>query len=300
MPMQKGMIVRNGVQYGGAVQTIKEEGSESIENFTSYDDDTIYNDFVAPVSTMESGESNTSLFSKISKMFKNIRTIAKNLDSLADLVGSASSASSVSGNDAFSKINTLNTGLSDKVSKAGDTMAGNLTVKSSNPSLTFIDMNGSTERHKVFAGFANSGGDFYIWDNTQNKAVLVSKANSEIYVNGMKIEPMTYTAGNIPNDNATATNKTVKNAYDKLTIDLNERFAFKNGETLNDTDLSSGIYGCYNCPAAPVSGIGTLLVMRYSGDWVCQVYFILSGTPAIWWRTYTNGTTWSNWTKITS
>lgn len=66
-------------------------------------------------------------------------------------------------------------------------MTGALSIKRANPTMNFIDMNGTTERHKVFAGFANSGGDFYIYDNTQSKGVLVSKASGEVYVNGTSI-----------------------------------------------------------------------------------------------------------------
>lgn len=56
----------------------------------------------------------------------------------------------------------------------------------------------------------------------------------------------------------------------------------------------SGIYGIYGCAKAPTTGIGVLEVLVYSGDWVLQRFTDI-GNGSMWQRTFTSGTTWSDW-----
>lgn len=81
--------------------------------------------------------------------------------------------------DCADAINEINTSLSNKVAKAGDTMTGGLTIESANPGFCCDDMNGNTLRRRVWFGMANSSGDFYIYDNTDNRSIIHSIKNGK-------------------------------------------------------------------------------------------------------------------------
>ena len=57
---------------------------------------------------------------------------------------------------------------------------------------------------------------------------------------------------------------------------------------------ANGVYGIYGCTKAPSTGIGVLEVLVYSGDWVLQRFTDI-GNGSMWQRTFTSGTTWSDW-----
>ena len=66
-------------------------------------------------------------------------------------------------------------------------MTGVLTDKCDGAKVIMQDMNGSSERRKVWVGMANSG-NFYIYDSTNNKAIVDCPANgSSVAVNGTSI-----------------------------------------------------------------------------------------------------------------
>lgn len=81
-------------------------------------------------------------------------------------------------------INSANASIVGKVSKAGDTMSGNLTIQRANGYVMWKDMNGNTVRRQVWAGNANSSGDFFLYDNTNNKTILVSDLAGRSIFNG--------------------------------------------------------------------------------------------------------------------
>lgn len=82
-------------------------------------------------------------------------------------------------------VKNLNTGVGTKVSKSGDTMSGNLNIQGLNKSLNWKDMNGNNLRRHVWAGFANSAGDFYLWDTTNRKEILSAPSNGAVRLNGI-------------------------------------------------------------------------------------------------------------------
>lgn len=57
--------------------------------------------------------------------------------------------------DCAAAINSANASIVGKVSKAGDTMSGNLTIQRANGYVMWKDMNGNTVRRQVWAGNAN-------------------------------------------------------------------------------------------------------------------------------------------------
>ena len=84
-----------------------------------------------------------------------------------------------------------------------------------------------------------------------------------------------------------AQGKALKQQFAKNTI---------SGGNLNSYK-ESGCYPTYNCSNAPDTGIGVLLVLRYSSDWVVQCYYNISNNPTagMRYRMYTNGNSWSSW-----
>lgn len=75
--------------------------------------------------------------------------------------------------------------------------------------------------------------------------------------------------------------------------------------TVNQTDLNSvkesGFYSGFSHTNGPVSStIATILVMRYSADWVIQIFFAVQpdAKGGIWIRSFTSGTTWQAWQKL--
>lgn len=83
------------------------------------------------------------------------------------------------------ELSQINSDLTGKVSKSGDTMSGNLTLQGLNKSFNWQDMNGNNLRRHVWAGFANSGGDFYLWDATNRKEILGAPSNGVVRLNGV-------------------------------------------------------------------------------------------------------------------
>ena len=75
-------------------------------------------------------------------------------------------------------------------------MTGALTIQKDSPNLVARDMNGSTERRKVWFGVANSG-NFYIYDNTKNRAIIDYKLADTIPTFNGKLgaEKLTVTFG---------------------------------------------------------------------------------------------------------
>ena len=76
-------------------------------------------------------------------------------------------------------------------------------------------------------------------------------------------------------------------------------------ETKNPCDCDSykqwtvlAAYIWVNAPQNKTNTIAILEVIPYSKDWVIQRYTIISSNPVIYIRTYHDGTTWSDWTKI--
>ena len=51
-------------------------------------------------------------------------------------------------------------------------MSGNLNLQGTNRSVIWKDMNGSTLRRQIWAGFANSNGGFFLYDATANKQII--------------------------------------------------------------------------------------------------------------------------------
>lgn len=51
---------------------------------------------------------------------------------------------------------------------------------------------------------------------------------------------------------------------------------------------------------APMSTIAILEVIRYSGDWIVQKFYVIptNGTLPIYVRSFYNGNTWSAWKKL--
>ena len=62
----------------------------------------------------------------------------------------------------------------------------------------------------------------------------------------------------------------------------------------------SGLYGILSAADAPRSGIGQLLVIVYSPDWVSQIYTCMGSYDEIYIRHYHNGTTWTPWQELFS
>ena len=80
------------------------------------------------------------------------------------------------------ELSQINSDLTNKVSKTGDTMTGNLTIQKANAATTWIDMNGNVQRRKVWEGFANSTGEFFLYDATLNRHILRSGVNGDINI----------------------------------------------------------------------------------------------------------------------
>lgn len=75
-------------------------------------------------------------------------------------------------------------------------MSGSLQIGGQNKqnlNITLLDYNGTTERHKVWMGFANSNGSFYIWDNTRNKSLLQVSTSGDVYFDGVTLALATVT-----------------------------------------------------------------------------------------------------------
>ena len=87
--------------------------------------------------------------------------------------------------------------LSTKVSKSGDTMSGYLNLQGTNLSIIWNDMNGNTLRRQVWAGTANSNGNFYLYDGTKNSPIISAPLNGIPQFNGeLKAEKLTATLVN--------------------------------------------------------------------------------------------------------
>lgn len=65
---------------------------------------------------------------------------------------------------------------------------------------------------------------------------------------------------------------------------------------INTLRAVNGTYGIYNCSQAPTTGIGVLEVLAYTSDWVIQ-RFTDVGNGSMWQRTFTSGTTWTEWVQ---
>ena len=77
-------------------------------------------------------------------------------------------------------------------------MTGDLTIQKANASLAWRDMNGNTERRRIWEGFANSNGNFYLYDGTKNSAIISAPLNGIPQFNGeLKAEKLnvTFAAG---------------------------------------------------------------------------------------------------------
>lgn len=102
----------------------------------------------------------------------------------------------------------INVDLTTKVSKSGDTINGNLTVKGyltsqqDSAACILLDMNGDTERRRAWIGMAN-GGTFYIYDNTKNRAIIEYPLayNIPVFHGMIGAEPLTVVSATASIDN---------------------------------------------------------------------------------------------------
>ena len=86
-------------------------------------------------------------------------------------------------------------------------MTGDLTIQKANAGFAWKDMNGNTERRRVFVGMANSGGNFYIYDNTNGKDIIISTLAGESIFNGRLADGAGYEKLNVAYGMTAATDK---------------------------------------------------------------------------------------------
>lgn len=73
-------------------------------------------------------------------------------------------------------------------------MTGNLAIQKTNAVTSWIDMNGNTERRRVWAGTANSNGDFFLYDGTKNRHIIHAPLNGIPQFSGeLRAEKLTVT-----------------------------------------------------------------------------------------------------------
>ena len=66
-------------------------------------------------------------------------------------------------------------------------MTGVLTLGGENKqnlSIMLLDYNGTTQRHRMWMGYANGSGTFYLYDNTTNKALIQQPTSGIAVFNG--------------------------------------------------------------------------------------------------------------------